>query len=213
MNEEEQLEQALIYRKQGNYDEAVDIYENMLQHGYASFHVYMGYGKALYFQYDDLEKSAQMFEKALEIRPHDEESMLCQAMLYNIGYGKGYKEAGVVYQAIYEQNPMCIAAYEGMAMNYGCPGVVMEKHDYITYLSIVVEWLPNNIQAKLNLVSGYLIIRKPEISLEILNDIKKSMDKNDRYYQYVIKKIDYINNSTEMVLMPFVWSVCAITNT
>ena len=197
MHEDEQLKQAYIYRKQHNFDKAVNIYECLLQDGHKSYNVYMAYGKALYRQFDDLDLSAHMFEQALEIRQGDEDAMLWLATIYGMGYGKGYEEAVVVYQAVYEQNPLCINAYEGMAMSYGSPGVVMSQHDYITYLSIVVELLPNNINAKWSLANGYIDIGKKEIGLKILEEMKISMDENEQSYEYVLKKIELIKSGME----------------
>ena len=70
---EELFEQANALYRDGDFDRAVQLYEEILESGYESAELYYNLGNA-YFKREALGKSILYYERARKLDPHDEDS-------------------------------------------------------------------------------------------------------------------------------------------
>lgn len=134
------LDLAVIYKEQGKFDEAIGVYEKLLQQG-ESGEVYFGLG-VVYFRKGDFDKAAESFEKSIELNPQNIEAYNNLGAMYekmgDLKRGKAvllkavemvpknaraHYNLGVIFEK--ERNlGMAVKAYENaMRLNYSREGL------------------------------------------------------------------------------------------
>jgi cytochrome c-type biogenesis protein CcmH/NrfG len=153
MNErKEALERAHQYWEQKDFQEAYELYEQLLRDAPNDAVILREYARAKYVEYDDLEQAAQLFERAIAVDPNGSISaLLCLGELYSCGYGKGYKEALSVYQRVIELNPHNVDAYIGIGMLPGTPSLSLTLKDAIEAFRMVTQIAPQRADGHKNL--------------------------------------------------------------
>ena len=125
------LQQAHEAYQQRNYPLAYDLYEALLQMFPGDPQVRLAYGKAVYLEYEDLEKALRLFEKVTELDSTTVEALLWQADIASLGYGPSYQGAVSLYRQAIHLDPNCVDAYIGLGLQYQAPSVTLSLEQAI----------------------------------------------------------------------------------
>jgi tetratricopeptide (TPR) repeat protein len=127
------LEQIRQMWARDQLEEAYLRYEGLLQEYPEHPVILREYGRAILAENGDLEKSAMLFERALEQEPDSVITLQCLSILYSWGYGRGYPAGMPLYCRLIELAPtnkqICVAAYLGVGMMRGSPGCSVSKEE------------------------------------------------------------------------------------
>jgi tetratricopeptide (TPR) repeat protein len=147
----EALQQAYQSWTQGNFQEAYELYDDLLDTAPDDAEILREYARAKYVEYDDLEQAAQLFECAIAADPNGSIfALLCLGELYSCGYGQGYKEALGVYQRVLELDPNNVDAYIGIGM-LSTPSSYVPFKERIEAFRMVTQIAPQRADGHRNL--------------------------------------------------------------
>ena len=99
------LRQAYEACLRRDYPKAYDLYGALLQTYPDDPQVFLEYGKAVYMEFEDLEKALHLFEQAFEHDPTSVEALLWQADIAAMGYGPEQVGAVSLYRRAIELDP------------------------------------------------------------------------------------------------------------
>ena len=125
------LQEAREACLQGDYTRAYDLYEALLNAYPGNPQILLEYGKAIYGEYNDLEKAARLFEQALESDPNLVEALLWLADIAAAGYGPEQIGAVSLYRRVIELDPKNVDAYIGLGLQHHAPSVSLSLEEAI----------------------------------------------------------------------------------
>ncbi len=146
----------------GDYSGAYEMYEALLQTYPDNSQVLVEYGKAVYMEFEDLEKALHLFERAFE---HDRtfvEALLWQADVAALGYGPDQVGAVSLYRRAIELDPDCVDAYIGLGLQYQAPSVTLSLDETIEAFRTAIALNSHRADAYSNL--GMVLLDKGDIS-------------------------------------------------
>jgi len=161
MNEPaEILEKAHRLCVHGDYISAYILYEQLLLEYHENPDIFFEYGRAIFSDFGDLEKAAQLFERFLEINPDSVKTLLYLGALYSMGYGNGYPAALPIYQRVISlstsNKEALVDAYTGIGMLHHMPNSPVSYEEVITAFRKAIETCPQRADVHQNLGAALL---------------------------------------------------------
>ena len=147
---------------QGDYQRAYEMYEALLKTYPNDSQVFLEYGKALYMEFEDLEKALHLFEQAFEHDPNLVEALLWQADVSALGYGSDQVGAARLYRQAIELDPKSVDAYIGLGLQYQAPSVSLSLEETIDVFRTAIVLDPKRADAYNNL--GMALLDKEDTS-------------------------------------------------
>jgi tetratricopeptide (TPR) repeat protein len=144
----QQAHEACLRR---DYPKAYSLYEALLQTHPDDPSLLLEYGKAVYMEFEDLEKALHLFEQAFKHDPTSVEALLWQADIATMGYGPDHAEAVSLYRRAIELDPKCVDAYVGLGLQYQTPSVTLSLEETIDAFRTAIALDPHRADAYSNL--------------------------------------------------------------
>ena len=191
------LEQARQAWSHNDHDAAYAIYEKLLHQNSNDPKVLLEYGRAVYAEFDELEKATLLFERALAVKPDSIIALLYLGDLYSSGYGQGYRAALPIYQRVIELAPhtvkFCKEAYMGIGMLHHVPGSPVSYSEVIAAFRKATEIAPHCVNAHANL--GMALYEGGDLQsawneFKIAEQLLKSNGQQLDYIQKILKHIE-----------------------
>jgi tetratricopeptide (TPR) repeat protein len=134
-----------------DYPEAYNMYKALLQTYPDDSQVLLEYGKAVYMQFEDLEKALCLFERAFERDPTSVDALLWLADVAALGYGPDHVGAVSLYRRAIKLDPKCVDAYVGLGLQYQAPSVTLSLEETIKAFCTAIALDPHRADAYSNL--------------------------------------------------------------
>lgn len=158
MNERDTiLQQAYEACLQRQFSQAYALYETLLQAYPDDPQVLLDYGKAVFSEFENLEKAIHLFEQVLKRDPTCVEAMLWLADIAALGYGSEQVGAASLYRKAIEADPACVDAYIGLGLQYQAPGVTLSLEEAIQAFRQAIAFDPQRADAYQNL--GIILLK------------------------------------------------------
>jgi tetratricopeptide (TPR) repeat protein len=185
----EALERAHQYWEQKDFQEAYELYEQLLRDAPNDAVILREYARAKYVQYDDLEYAAQLFERAVALEPDASiAALLCLGELNSCGYGKGYQAAFGVYQRVLELDPHNADAYIGIGMLHRRPTLSCTLKERIEAFRTATQIAPQRVDVHMNLAMALIEAEDRENALKELKIAEElSVQSGDHQFAQTIR--------------------------
>lgn len=199
-NREDRLEQAHLACLQNDYETVYRLYDELLKDFPNDPEVLLGYGRAKYREFVDLEQAASLFLQAVEADPYSLEALLWLGDVSGMGYGPGYATAPDFYRRALEIEPESVDAYTGLAMMYKVPSSTITLAEAIGAYRKVVQLDPQNPDAYQNL--GFILLEagQPDEALEAFQKARYWLKLNEQTTTEasILKVIEQIRNHQQV---------------
>jgi tetratricopeptide (TPR) repeat protein len=164
---------AVIYRKQGKYDEAMNLYQKLLASNPKDTEIYEQMGE-IYAEKGDKDKALELWYKIIEISPGQ---YYLHQILANILKSHGFSDQAVQeYKKAVELQPLASYLYSQLAEIY----VINKKFDLAVnvYIDALLA-LPANFPDRIELVNNVLELCKVEgIYDRVISRLRSNLDKS-----------------------------------
>jgi tetratricopeptide (TPR) repeat protein len=150
------LTQARAAVASGQYEQAFQIYAELLRNSPNDAQLLREYGKARYCQYVDLDEATQLFERALQAEPTSVDTHLWLGDLYALGYGRGYAAALEHYRRALELDPNNVDAQLGIGMLHRAPGTPVSREQAVAAFRAAAAAAPDRADVHQDLAMALL---------------------------------------------------------
>jgi tetratricopeptide (TPR) repeat protein len=200
-----ELKQARHLWKEGKYEHAHALYEELLEHDPENAKICREYGRAVFALIDDLEKATDIFQLALSKEPASLVTLLYLGELYSSGYGEGYTAALPVFQRVLalapQDSPAYLEALMGIGMLLNKPGKPVTYEEVLDAFHQITVISPTNAHAHHNTAEALYSrgnVSESQKEWEIAQQLYRSQGETGRV-DSIQKDLDCIKNNQRII--------------